>query len=185
MNVRTFKNKMIRDDIKVELPFVLPGLKKITEEKQLLKWLSQYDKNQEIIITPKLDGISILLDIKDKVMFTRGDNKNGFKFNDYIHRVVDIDFNMLNSNILFKNKSIDTIIPDDSFDTLNTVAYTNKSLEINIEWDKISYVRGELIMSENNFKYFKNIHPDLTYATARNLVAGMVNKKIYSDEKFE
>lgn len=169
INVRTFNDKMIRDDIKTELPFRMPGLRKVTTEEDLNKWLNRYKSDQEIIITPKLDGISVLLDVKNKMMYTRGDNKNGFKFNDYIHRVTSKNFKFPGMN----NKVYQAIEPD------NIIEYD----DIGIDFTNISYIRGELIMSKSNFEVFKKKYPK--YITARNLVAGMVNKKIYPKEKYD
>lgn len=201
-----FDKFLLKDNYKEKIPVVLPSLKKITTWEKFLKWYKKHP-NEDIIITPKLDGVSILLDIKNKCMYSKGDGISGFKFNEYNSRIFDSNFNFIyndsvlnlsssdyhnDQNLSEQLGSIDLIDDDlddidnlddlvENFDMNNFVQFeSRKSEDVNIDLSKINLVRGELIIRED---HFLNFNKNNEYSTSRNLIAGMVNTKTFNELK--
>jgi NAD-dependent DNA ligase len=70
-----------KSDEAVKLPIWMGSLDKIKfdEPDKLSRWLEKYKQVQNVIITPKLDGLSCLIEKKNGVvkLYTRGDGKYG------------------------------------------------------------------------------------------------------------
>ena len=65
-----------------ELPLPMFSLEKVKSEKDIRRWLSQFSSEEEIVIMPKYDGISILVDAVERKAWTRGDGVKGFQKKD-------------------------------------------------------------------------------------------------------
>lgn len=69
-----------------ELPRPMYSLEKIKDVKELRRFITDVwdlKKGDQIVVTPKYDGISILVDEKMLDVWTRGDGEKGFKSNDH------------------------------------------------------------------------------------------------------
>lgn len=62
---------------KIKLPFYLGSETKLYDNKKLQSWLKKNKNPKELIISAKADGISILWDIRNKILYTRGDGTYG------------------------------------------------------------------------------------------------------------
>lgn len=124
---------VIQNDRTEKLPYTMGSLNKNKSCTDLFKICNRYNipLNTNIIITPKFDGISLLVNELNGNCWTRGNGIDGNRS--------DVHFNMLNT----------------------------EQLNIN------NFTIGEVIMSNTNFKKFKDI-----YANPRNLVAGSFNQKL-------
>lgn len=136
----------IRDNIaKAELPYWMGSLDKKKESKTMERWVSKF-KGGDYVISEKLDGISLLLELCEGKtrLYTRGDGKIG-----------------------------------------SDTTHLNKYLKLDEKLDKASggrggyqkhkstlYVRGELIVSLENYKRFQK-----DYDNPRQMTAGIVNAK--------
>lgn len=116
---------------KVRLPIRMASLSKVKTQNEINQWIKKCRlKDYDIIIlTPKLDGISLLNKENEVKTYTRGNGVEG----------LDVS----------KHRSF--------------MNFTNSSNN--------EYTHGEAIMSNKNFKKYKD-----EFATARNLVAGIFNQ---------
>src|SRR6056297_287265 len=103
---------------KAELPFVLGSLNKLKTDGSCEKWMSKHNSNDSILITPKLDGVSIavhFLDGEINEAFLRGDGTHGRsiknKCKQFIKPIKD------KSSLWFRGEIILDHLPD---------GYTNK-----------------------------------------------------------
>jgi DNA ligase (NAD+) len=67
---------------KTELPYHMNSLDKVTDKRMLDTWIKRLDRDyesDEILVSDKIDGISMMLQIKDGdyKLYTRGKNKRG------------------------------------------------------------------------------------------------------------
>lgn len=97
---------------KVKLPYFLPNLKKITEEKEINRWLSKYDVN--FIVEDKLDGLTLMLIFKngDISAYTRGDGTYG---QDVSHLVPYLTLPKISDNLVLRGE---LLITRDDFNQL-------------------------------------------------------------------
>ena len=66
-----------------ELPLPMFSLEKVHTQKEITRWLSQFSRNEKIVLMPKYDGISLLSQsaIHGKC-WTRGDGNKGWDVRD-------------------------------------------------------------------------------------------------------
>jgi DNA ligase (NAD+) len=122
---------------KEQLPYPMFSLDKLKSMGELDKWFARFPSFIKIVITPKFDGISLLVNDNSGECWTRGNGIEGQRSDEY--------FRKMNCSSKFANK--------------------------------FNYSFGEAIMSKGNFsKFYKG-----EFASARNLVAGLFNKKEISD----
>lgn len=63
---------------KIKLPFYLGSENKLyDDEKKLQSWLKKNNNPDRLIISAKADGVSILWDVKNTILYTRGDGTYG------------------------------------------------------------------------------------------------------------
>lgn len=134
---------------KVKLPFYMGSLDKIRDDpKALDKWKAKYDG--DMVVSDKLDGNSGLLVYTSRgsiALYSRGDGEMGQDL----------------SNIL---QSIDQ-------KTVPSITKINTQLKGHSGSDILLAVRGELIISKNNWKKISD-----RGANARNVVAGAMHTKV-------
>jgi len=100
---------------KVNLPYPMGSLNQIYED-EVLKWIEKYNlKSEKIVITEKLDGVSVLLiynDGKFKHAYTRGDGKKGEDITHHIKNVpsvpqdvfsYDVEYLAIRAEVIMKN----------------------------------------------------------------------------------
>lgn len=87
---------------KCDLPYHMNSLDKVTDKKMLDTWIRRINKDfnsDEVLITDKIDGISMMLQIKDGEyrLYTRGKNKRG---TDVSHLFPYINFGVKTKELL-------------------------------------------------------------------------------------
>jgi len=113
---------------KIKLDKYMGSLDKIKTEEDFMKWyLDNSDKNSNIVITEKLDGISALLTISvnDVKLCTRGNGEIGcdithiLKYIDNIYKYTDVIRNVFSKNLQKGNINIrgELIIPANDMET--------------------------------------------------------------------
>lgn len=73
-------------DREEELPQPMYSLEKIKDVKELRRFIKdvwKLKKGDQIVVTPKYDGISILVDERNRNAWTRGDGEKGFRSDDH------------------------------------------------------------------------------------------------------
>lgn len=126
---------------KERLPIPMYSLEKVKTIQELVSWASRRQEisgEKVLILTPKMDGISLVVDEINRKAWTRGDG----------------EFGMNSSSHIAKFRGELCSLDLDGFVTF-----------------------GEAIMSKGNFGRF-----DADFATARNMVAGLMNRDEVSDD---
>ena len=150
---------------KVELPFILGSLNKLKTDGSCKKWLSKHDSEKSIIITPKLDGVSIAVHFMNgKVTdaYLRGDGSYGRsitnKCKQFIKPIKD------KSSLWFRGEILLDHLPD---------GYTNKRSAtagiINDDDNEKLYLLNVMFYEhinsddnseDNRMKFIKSLFPD-------------------------
>lgn len=145
------------DSRKVELPVFLPSLQEV-KEGEAFPFVHDFvfqNSDNDLLITPKLDGISFLLEYSQGKLvgaYTRGNGIVGQNMLDLALQIADIPNTLYDADIPF----VDSIRAD----------------------EQDIYVRGELILRKSD-SLKKAIEEDTgkTFKNLRNLVSGQVNAK--------
>lgn len=154
---------------KVKLPVKMGSLNKLRPA-EVVAWIdsikgnvsNKRDKFRGFVITPKLDGVSLLLHYKEgflKSAFTRGDGKEG-------------------QDVTEHAKHLFSVMPERCNYSLGP---HNKRGEIRFGLRGNVYVSGEVIIHTSLFERVKKLAKkkgDKEYNNARNFVAGQINSKI-------
>ena len=141
----------IRENItKAALPYWMGSLDKKKESKTIDRWVSKY--KGEYLISEKLDGISLLLEICNGSvkLYTRGDGKIG---SDITHLYSYLNFYCNGDKVGKDLVSLQQPTP----------------LEGHLQ---VLYIRGELVVSSENYQKYRD-----TYDNPRQMVSGIVNAK--------
>ena len=135
------------DSKKIKLPYWMGSMDKKKTQEEIDRWLQK--QKSSFIVTPKLDGVSCLLQIRDNkiYLYTRGDGSIGS------------DISHLQQYIRGLPKEVPKEVPKAS-----PKGSTKGSPDITI--------RGELMISHSDFEQFKH-----DFKNARQLVSGTVNSK--------
>ena len=77
----------VKEERKQELPIPMYSLNKVKSTKELLKWIESKGGHQldTLIITPKYDGISLVVDEASDSCWTRGDGEMGQRYSSPIN----------------------------------------------------------------------------------------------------
>jgi len=151
---------IIDESRKEKLPIAMASMNKIKSVTFIDAWCTSKNikKSEEVIITPKFDGLSLC--VKEIVgwkesndAFTRGDGEYGQKSNDH--------YKLIGNKLLANRKSSSKIFDDN--DRLTPCIF--------------EYTYGEAMIPKEVFmdKYSEE------YANPRNLVAGLLNSKTPDD----
>lgn len=131
----------------IELPFYLGSLDKIKTEKEIDNFTKKLGLGiKEVIITPKLDGLSAFYDVSNRKLYTRGDGIKGRN----ITRIKELIFGIMENYGNMKNLPLPSSI----------------DIEYGIG------IRGEMVMRKDVFakKYSS------TFKNSRNMICGCLNK---------
>jgi len=79
-----------KDSRKIGLPIRMGSLNKLKSAAELYSWLSTMPMFEEIVFTPKFDGISLLVDESNGKAFTRGDGFVGQSCNKHFQKMADV-----------------------------------------------------------------------------------------------
>lgn len=154
LNIKLFSDKVKN---RIKLPYYLPSIKKNKNQKTLDDWLNDEGK---VFIMPKLDGLSVLFDFENQIMYTKGDGENGFVLDKKFLQTIDNEDYSTHLKGLVDKKHI------------------LKDSDIDLD-SEIKFVRGELIMSKENFDKVKNKDE---FSSIRSYVTSIVNSKKVSSK---
>lgn len=99
-------NVFNHEKTKTTLPIFMGSMNKIKERKQIENWKNKYNKNKNIIISAKLDGISALLDCrKSPKLYTRGNGIIGRDVS-YLIPFLGIPVNVLKQKVMIRGEII-------------------------------------------------------------------------------
>lgn len=135
---------------KTKLPFYMGSLDKIKNEKDIIKFITDYSK--DYIISDKLDGNSALLDLSKKMLYTRGDGKVGQNISNLLPFIKGIPNN--NNNIVVRGEMIISKadfekVKDKGANARNMVAGILNAKDANLQLAKyIQFVAYEVIIPE-------------------------------------
>lgn len=136
---------------KVPLPTTLGSLDQIYLG-DVEKWIAgEALQDESLIITDKLDGLSILLIYeKDlKIAFTRGDGRNGHDITRHILRMPNVP-KRINKNIMLRGE---IILKDEDFERLNTTGALGRTYK-----NPRNYSAGQINRKEADQVFLDHAH---------------------------
>ena len=157
--------EIIDDSRKVKLPIPMFGMNKIKTMEEVSDWcrLKGISKDEEVIITPKFDGLSLCVDEKKDSATTRGDGFIGQNSNEH-YKLIN---NKLNKNTNF------------------SITYGEAIMSKKVFLDKYSKEFANprnLVAGMLNSKTLHDILEDIDYIKYGGIIDGLSTKKELIDE---
>lgn len=151
----------ITDSSVTPLPLWMGSLNKTRGEKPLRNWLSK-SNCEEYVVSGKLDGISALLDVKDKKLYTRGNGKVGSDISRFL-KYMDVDLStfttrFVRGELIMKKKVFEMKYKVDFKNARNLVAgqFAKNVIDENVLKD-VDFVPYELIRVEKNCQMIPSV----------------------------